>query len=146
MPRDAVKAVLGAHADVGALDWSAVEDLDDAARLTLPAGVVCCVGPEQDRPEMTTNTRSGLGYPVAVMLLGSGTSRGEKQFGVSGLTLSGFRQAVRTSFHLKRLSGIAQVAWCEVSDSGPLVDDKSPLFQKLQTAVVVTAVGRFARS
>ena len=44
------------------------------------------------------------------------------------------------------VSGVAQVAYCEVSDSGPLVEEKSAVFQKLQTALVVTAVGRFPRS
>jgi hypothetical protein len=39
---------------------------------------VACVGPEQDRPEFATNARDGVGYPVAVLLLGAGAADGSK--------------------------------------------------------------------
>jgi hypothetical protein len=140
--RDAGLAAL--KAAVEGLDWQAVDELEAAARLTRPVGVVCCVGPEIERPELTTNLQDGLGYSFAVLLLGSGAARGEQQLGPKNLTQ--FRRLVRTTFHKKRLAGVAQVCWCEVSDSGPLVDEKSNLFQVLSTALVVTAVGRFPRS
>lgn len=140
--RDAVKAAM-AEAAPG-LVWHAIDDVDDAARLTLPCGCVCAVGPEQDRPEYGTNERDGIGYAVAVLLLGTGKTHGEKETGPT--TLTGFRRLVRSVFNNKRLSGVSEVAVCEVSDSGPLVDEKSPAFQKLQTALVVTCVGRFPRT
>jgi hypothetical protein len=140
--RDAVRGALAA-AHPG-LEWSVVDDLDDAARLTLPCGVVCAVGPEQDRAEWGTNLQDGIGYPCAVMLLGTGKTHGEKQTG--GLNITQFRRLVKTTFNNKRLSGVTQVGYCEVSDSGALVDEKQPLFQKLATALVVNAVGRFPRS
>lgn len=140
--RDAAKVVLAAAAP--GLEWHAVDELEDATKKTLPCGIVVCVGPEQDRGELSTNLRDGIGYPVAVMLLGTGTTHGEKSTGPTNITE--FRRLVKTLFNNKRLSGVDQVAWCEVSDSGPLVDEKQPLFQKLATALVVNAVGRFARS
>jgi hypothetical protein len=140
--RDAAKDALALA--VPGLEWYAVEDLEDAAKKTLPCGVVCCVGPEQDRPEFGTNARDGIGFPVAVMLLGVGKTHGDKQTGPT--TLTGFRRVVRTTFHKKRLSGVAESCECEVSDSGPLVDEKSPLFQRLSTAMVVNCVGRFPRT
>lgn len=145
--RDALKAATDALAvelDADALVWHAVDEVDDAARLARPCGAVCCVGPEQDRPEFGTNQQDGIGYPVAVMLLGTGKSHGAKRLGPTDLT--GFRRVVKTTLHNKRLSGVNQVAVCEVSDSGPIVDEKSPLFQVLGTALVVNAVGRFPRS
>lgn len=140
--RDAALAALAAA--VPGLPWHAVDEIEDALRQTAPAGVVVCVGPEQDRAEMGTNRSDGIGYPVAVMLIGSGASHGEKRTGPT--TLTGFRRVVRTTFHNQRLAGVSQVAWCEVSDSGPLLDEKQPNFQRLATAMVVTCVGRFPRS
>lgn len=145
--RDAVATALTAALtgyDFDDLTAKTVDDVDDAAKLALPCVAVCCVGPEIDREEMSTNQRDGIGYPIAVLLLTNGTSRGEKTPGPPGLTL--FRRIVKNAFHMQRLSGVAEVGWCEVTDSGPLVDDKSPAFQKLQTALVVEAVGRFPRS
>jgi hypothetical protein len=121
-----------------------VDDIEDGLRQSAPCGVVCCVGPEQDRPDFGTNRQDGIGYPNAVMLLGTGKSHGEKRLGPTDLTA--FRRLVKVTFHNKRLSGVSQVALCEVSDSGPLLDEKTPNFQKLATALVVNAVGRFPRS
>jgi hypothetical protein len=140
--RDAVQAALAAA--LPGLPWHAVDDVDDAARLTLPCGVVCPVGPEQDRADFSTNERDGIAYSCAVLLLGTGTTRGEKATGPA--TLTGFRRAVRTTFHNKRLTGVSEVAVCEVADAGPLVDEKQPLFQRLATALVVTCAGRFPRT
>jgi hypothetical protein len=121
-----------------------IDDVDDAARLTLPVCAVVCVGPEQNRHEMTTNQQDGKNYPCAVLLLTSGTTRGEKDIGPPSVTT--FRRIVHNRYNNKRLSGVPQVGWCEVVDSGPLVDEKSPAFQRLQTALVVQAIGRFPRS
>lgn len=140
--RDAMRAVLEGAAP--GLTWHAIDDIDDAGRLTVPCGVLCCVGPEQDRPDWGTNRQDGIGYPIAVMLLGTGKTHGEKRLGPTDLT--GFRRLVRTTFNNQRVTAVAQVGICEVSDSGPLVDEKSPAFQKLATALIVTAIGRFPRS
>ncbi len=140
--RDAARDAL--EGAVPGLTWHAVDEVDDALRQSAPCGVVCCVGPEQDRPEFSTNLQDGIGYPVAVMLIGTGKTHGEKRTGPADMTE--FRRAVRTVFHNKRLAGVAQVCVCEVSDSGPLVDEKAPSFQKLATALVVNAVGRFPRN
>lgn len=140
--RDAVKAALEAAAP--GLDWHAVDEIEDALRKDVPCGACVCVGPEQDRPDWGTNVQDGIGYPVAVLLLGSGKSHGEKRTGPTDLT--GFRRLVKVTLHNKRLSGVSQVAYCDVGDSGPLVDEKLPHFQKLATALVVTCVGRFPRA
>ncbi len=140
--RNAVKDTLAAA--YPSLEWHTVDEIDDAGRLTLPCGVACCVGPEADRSDWSTNAQDGIGYPVAVMLMGTGKTHGEKQTGQ--LNITEFRRLVKTTFNNKRLAGVAQVGMCEVSDSGPLVDEKEPAFQKLATALVVNAVGRFPRS
>lgn len=141
--RDAVVAVLEALS-VGC----PVRAFDDAADMldwTAPLVGVACVGPEQDRPEYHTNASDGKGYPVVVALLTRGTTRGEKANGPLGMTA--FRRLVHTTFHKKRLTAVARVGYCDVSDAGGgIFDDKDPHFQKLQTALVVTAVGRFPRS
>lgn len=140
--RDAVLAALSAA--VPELDCHALDDLDDAGRLTVPCVAAACVGPESEAREFSTNQRTGMTYPVAVMALGAGTAFGEKS--QAGVTLTQFRRLVDTLFHLKRLAGVPEVAQCEVSDSGPLVDEKSPAFQRLATAMVVAATGRFPRA
>lgn len=121
-----------------------VDDIEDAARLEKPVVVVVCIGPEQSRAELSTNARDGINYPCAVLYVATGTSRGEKTEGPPSITE--FRRIVRTRYNNKRLDAVAEVAWCEVVDSGPIVDDKGPLFQVLQTALVVQAIGRFPRS
>lgn len=127
------------------LTVKALEDVDsDIKTIDLPAVTVICIGPEQDRAELTTNAQDGLGYACLVSLLSHGVTAGEKSPGVPSMTL--FRRIVHTAFHDKRLTGITQVCWCEVSAAGPIYDKDSPAFQKLQSAVVVTAIGRFPRS
>ncbi len=147
--RDAVATVFQAalvSAGVSAvtLPVQSVDDLEHAP-LTMPVVAVCCVGPEQSRPEFGSNIQSGVGYPVLVAYMTGGIPNGEQSPG--GLpTMTQFRRIVHTTFHDKRLSGVAQVGRCEVSDSGPIFDRDSPVFGKVQSAVVVTAVGRFPRS
>lgn len=141
--RDAVAAAL-AELSVGC-PVQAVDDAEDLLDMTTPLVGVACVGPEQDRAEMGTNGRDGIGYSVVVALLSTGVTRGEKSNGPPSMTE--FRRLVRATFHNKRLSAVTEVGWCEVSDAGGgIFDEKDPHFQKLQTALVVTAVGRFPRS
>lgn len=121
-----------------------LENLDVTRIQSMPCVVAACVGPEQDRPEMSTNLQDGIGYPVVVALFAAGVANGEKSPGVPDVTT--FRRVLRTTFHQKRLSGVSQVGWCEVSDSGPLFDKKNPAFQRLSTAMVVNCVGRWPRS
>jgi hypothetical protein len=122
-----------------------VDDLDDVTKVTaLPAIAVACVGPETERPELGTNQQDGVAYPTAVILLSVGVANGEKAPEV--LDITAFRRLVRTLFNNKRLSAVAQVGWCEVADSGPLFDSRKSEFQKISTAMVVTAVGRFPRT
>lgn len=116
----------------------------DLPTINLPAIVVACVGPEQERPEFGTNVRTGLGYPVVAMLMGHGVTAGERSPSLPPLTR--FRREVTVAFDKKRLTGVDEVCICEVSDSGPIYDKDSPCFQKLQVAMVVNAVGRFPRS
>ena len=96
------------------------------------------------RPEMTTNAQDGLGLPVVVMLLAVGVANAEKSPELTDMTT--FRRQIRALFNNKRLTGVSQVGWCEVADSGPLLDKNSPAFQRLSTAFVVNAIGRFPRS
>ena len=117
---------------------------EDADRVTAPAVVVCPVGPLAERPEFGTNARKGRGYPVVVALLQQGTTQGEKA--PQALTATLFREYLDNTFAQKRLPGVTEVGLCEVADAGPLWDEKSPAFQKLAAAMVVTAIGRFPRS
>lgn len=140
--RDAVVRTLGAlplPVPVHALD-----DVGDLNGVGLPCVVCACVGPEQDRPEMRTNLRDGRGFPVAVLLLTGGLTSGAQSPSVPDPTA--FRRSVTVAFDQKRLDGVSQVGWCEVSDMGPLIDRDAPAYQKLTTGLVVTAVGRFPRS
>ncbi len=140
--RAAVKAVLDA-VGIGLTVYALDDPESDIATVDLPAVVVACVGPEQERSELHTNVHDGIGFPVAVLLMGLGQTSGTKSASLPNLTL--FRRQVRVSFHNKRLSAVSQNCWCEVSDSGPIYDKDSPAVQKLQTALVVTCVGRYLR-
>lgn len=117
----------------------------DLPRVTdFPAVVVACVGPEQERPEFNTNRRDGIGFPILVALVGTGVTGA--QASSSGLgDLSGFRSTVFGRYNQQRVAAVPEVGYCVVSDSGPLYDKDSPMFQRLATAVVVLACGRFPR-
>ena len=123
---------------------SVVDEPDDMFALEMPCIGLACVGPEQDREDWGTNIQDGRGYPVAIALLQGGTTRGEKDPGV--ITATQFRRLITTTFSNKRLTGVSQVGFCEVSDSGPIWDEKNPRYQKILTAMVVTGVGKFPRS
>lgn len=121
----------------------ALNDPTDAARVAdLPAIVAACVGPEQRREEMATNRRSGIGYPVALALMGLGVPDGERA-PILDETL--FRRVVEQTFHLKRLDGVDEIGWCEVYADGIVYDKDEPHFQRLNTMLTVVAVGRFTR-
>lgn len=144
------KSIRDAQADVirGAVTGVpvvTVDDLEDIDKVTaLPAIAVACVGPESEEPSLTTNLQDGIRYPVACVLLSVGVAQGGKAPGV--LDITAFRRLIRTLFNRKRLPAVSQVAWCEVADSGDLFDRRKAEFQKISTALVVTAVGRFPRS
>lgn len=148
--RDAIRTVVASAlaTDYAALSANVVSiedpETDIKALVNLPAVLCVCVGPEQERPEFGTNARTGKGFPVAVMLMTSGVTGGEESPNVPSMTL--FRRIIDVTFDKKRLSGVDEVSVCEVSDSGPIFDKSLPAFQKLQTAMVVNAVGRFPRS
>jgi hypothetical protein len=140
--RDAVASTLDAAFTVKV---KALDDLDDILRVeSFPVIGVACVGPEQERPAFSTNERDGIGYMILVGLFTVGVANGEQSPDVPVMT--NFRRHVRTLFHNKRLTGVAEVGMCEVSDSGPVFDKKDPALQRLSTALVVTAIGRFPRS
>jgi hypothetical protein len=140
--RDAIAD--GLRAQSLGMNVETVDDVDAVEHLERPCAAVVCIGPEQVRPEMATNQRDGIGYACAVLYISTGTARGEKAEGPPSITA--FRRNVRNRYHNTRLSGVDEVGWCEVSDMGPLLDDKPNLFQVLQTGLVVVAVGRFPRS
>lgn len=121
----------------------ALDDLDKPVTASLPFVGVACVGPEQDRSDFGTNQQSGIGFPCIVGLFSVGAANGAKAPQVPELTA--FRRLVHVTFHMKRLSGVAQVGYCEVSDAG-FLDRKLNAFEKLSTLLIVTAVGRFPRS
>jgi hypothetical protein len=122
----------------------AVDDLEGPLPgVSLPCVVVACVGPETERPEYGTNRQDGRAYPCAVALLAAGVANGDTR---PVPTLTAFRRLVTTTFNNQRLTDVSQVAVCEVSPDGPVVDKEAPYFQRLSTALVVTAVGRFPRS
>lgn len=140
--RDAVAATLKA---VGGLPQivvvDAAEDVPHVA--SLPAVVVFPLGC-QNRTDIQTNARDGCGWEVGLALLSSGQSSGSKTRDVPSATQ--FRRQCHVSFNNKRLSGVTENCWCEVSESGELWDRDIPAYEKLVTAVVVTAVGRYLRS
>jgi hypothetical protein len=140
--RDAVAEAL-AGLDLG-VPVHALDDLDVPTLPSLPFIGVVCVGPEQDRPEWASNVSDGLGLPVAVGLFGVGVVGGEKSPGTTDLTL--FRRRVHVTFHNKRLTGVAEVGYCEVNGNSRIWDPQDPKFQAISTELVVTAVGRFPRS
>ena len=117
-------------------DWQRVK--------SLPAVFVSCIGPEQRRPEFDTNRRDGMGFPVLVALVGTGVT-GATASDKDLPDLTAFRSWVFGRYNQQRVAGVDEVGYCEVSDSGGLYDKDSPMFQRLQTAVVVLACGRFPR-
>lgn len=143
-------ALQNTEADGGDGEWriTAVDDLGnfDVTRAeSLPCVLVACVAPVVDRPEFGTNLQSGFGFPIACALFAAGVANGEKSPGVP--TPTEFRQIVINTFHLKRLSGVSQVGFCEVGEAGGgLFDKRSPSFQRLSAAMVVQCVGRWPRS
>ncbi len=142
--RDAVRDVLAAiplSVPVVALEDP---ETDMAAGINMPAVVVACIGPEQDRPEMETNVRDGTGYSVSVSIHSNSVTSGATAPNVPSPTE--FRRLVRTTFNNKRLAGMAMVGWCEVSELGELYGKDTIAFQSLKSGFAVTAVGRFART
>ena len=139
--RDAVASQLDG------IGWSLTvyrhDDFDDLRVLDLPAITCVPIGPESDRPEMTTNRQDGIGYPVLVGLMTAGVTSGERSPNTPTLTL--FRRFVQGLFHNQRLPGVRQIGWCEVDGRSPVFDKDSPAFQKIQTSLVVTCIGRFPR-
>lgn len=119
------------------------DDFDDLRVMDLPAITCVPVGPEVEKPELWTNRQDGIGYPVMVGLMTSGVTSGEKSANTPGMTL--FRRMVLGLFHNQRLSGVRQIGWCEVDGRGLVFDKDSPAFQKIQTSLVVTCIGRFPR-
>lgn len=109
-----------------------------------PAIVVVCVGPEQNRPEFSTNRQTGLGFPVTVALLSAGVANGAKSPEAPDATA--FRRAVYVAFDMKRLADVPEVAFCEVSGAALILDKEGAAFQKLSIYLTVVAVGRFPRS
>lgn len=122
----------------------AVDKLDDATRVDVDRVVVCCDDAVPDRPDLSSNTQDGFGFPVHVLLMGRGMTGGDRPAGAVEPTE--FRRRVRVACHHKRLSGVAQVGWCEVADAGELFDRGAPALDQLRSAVTVTAVGRWPRT
>jgi hypothetical protein len=149
--RDAVRsAIATALADYTDLATRVVTADDignyDVTRLVAMPCVVCaCIAPEVDRSELSTNAQDGIGYSVVVAMFAAGVANGETSPNIPDPTL--FRRIVRNTFGNKRLSAVAQVAWCDVGEAGgALWDKKSPAWQRLSAAMVVTCNGRWPRS
>jgi hypothetical protein len=123
-----------------------LDDLEaDVGLVTaFPCVALACVGPEQDRPEFATNVSDGTGYPVAIAHLGLGQGNGAKSPESPDMTY--VRRTIKAAFHMKRLSGVDQVGYCEVSGDPLILDREGPCFQRLSSYLIVTAVGRFPRS
>lgn len=127
---------------------TAVDDVNnfDVTRVeSMPCVLLACVAPEVEVPQLHTNLQDGIGYSFVVAMFAAGVANGEKSPNIPDPTL--FRRIVRNTFHQQRLSGVTQVAWCEVSEAGgALFDKKSPAWQRLSAAMVVTCNGRWPRS
>ncbi len=123
--------------DIGNFDVSRAE--------SMPCVMVAAIAPEIDRPALATNIQDGIGYSVVVAMFAAGVANGEKSPGIP--TPTEFRRIIRTTFHNKRLTGVAQVAWCEVGEAGgQLFDKRNPAWQRMAAAMVVTCNGRWPRS
>lgn len=145
---DAVKAQLAAAlAAAGVtIDCHAAEDLSKLVAVkTLPFVACVPVGPEQERADWTTNARDGIGFPVAAAYMTSGATDGEKSPAAGGMTMTQFRRLLWATFHNQRLASFTPECVCEVSSAGEIWDKDDPAHQKLQTVMIVTAVGRFPR-
>jgi len=145
--RDAVKGVLDTYAAALAtpLTVTTVDDIEgEIPNIAVPGIIVACVGPEQDRPEFSTNAQDGTGYPVLVALLSTGHANGAHS--PSAPDLTAFRRAIKSLFHMKRLSGVSQVGYCEVSGDPLVLDREGAAFQRMSSYLTVVAVGRWPRS
>jgi hypothetical protein len=141
---DAIRAALdgaGYALPVKALDDP---ETDLGVNTDMPCVAVACVGPEQDRDEMATNQRDGIGFSCSITVHSNSVTSGAQAPNVPEPTV--FRRLVRTTFHNKRLSGVEEVGWCEVSELGEIYDKNSVAFQSLKAGFAVTAVGRFPRT
>ncbi len=154
--RDAVRAAmetaLGSYTAFqnDDLSWRIVTADDignyDVTRLeSMPCVVVAAVAPVTERREFATNLQSGFSFPVVCALFAAGVANGEKSPSIPDPTM--FRQIIINTFNLKRLSGVAQVGYCEVGEAGgQLFNKQSPAWQRLSAAMVVQCIGRFPRS
>ncbi len=144
--RSAVKTVLDTYAAAltPALTVTAVDDIEgEIPNVAVPGIIVACVGPEQDRPEFASNVSDGTGYPVVVALLSTGHANGAHSPSAPDLTQ--FRRDVKSLFHMKRLSGVSQVGFCEVSADPLVLDREGAAFQRMSSYLTVVAVGRWPR-
>jgi len=122
-----------------------VDDIEgEIPNIAVPGIIVACVGPEQERPEWGTNRQTGRGYPILVALLSTGQANGAKSPTAPNLTQ--FRREIEVLFHLKRLSGVTQVGYCEVSADPLVLDREGAAFQRMSSYLTVVAVGRFPRT
>jgi hypothetical protein len=122
----------------------ALDNADDIEHLTGPCVACVPVGPEQYRPEYATNLQDGIGFPVAVALKSTGVPNASQSPNVPEMTA--FRRLVWAAFNNQRLANYTPQCVCEVSGDGEVFNTAEPKFQFLQTAMIVTAVGRFPRS
>jgi len=146
--RDAAVTALRTLTFAGVPDARVVgmELADDALLLPpKPCVVVSYRGVELMRGG--TNERDDIGYPLLVSLYDVGKPNSTSRAGPDVVT---FRNQVRVLFNNRvpaALAALGHVYNCEFNPNPAAVfDDKSPLFESLQTAVEVIAVARVPRS
>lgn len=118
------------------------QETPDTRLVDKPCVIVSYAGREYPVGTMTSQ-RKDYGFPL---LVGLYTVKPDAPDGdPPGGDLTLYRETVRLAFEDRRLSGVAQVLWCEYDGDPQVVTDALPAFQDLRTAATVTPVARVAR-
>lgn len=88
-----------------------------------------------------TNGRDDIAYPVSVALLVTGPVQANEAVPKQ----SDFRACLSGLFHMKRLSGVPEVLWCETNADTPVVSIEDKDYDQIRTGLAVTAITRTGR-
>lgn len=118
-----------------------VMDSPDPTKIDKPC-IVCSYSTVTETVIGGTNERDDIKYPVLVGMYGKGQLNSQSRNVLDPLR---FRDRMRMVFHMKRLTAITSVMYCDYNGRPPIYRD-DPRFDDLETAVEIAAFARVSRS